>query len=65
MYQIRLTNIDNKTVQNREVGSWRDHAREVFASCKRKSDTFHSPPLTLELIDPDGNVELSHNINPA
>jgi hypothetical protein len=58
MYQIKLTTPDGvETV--RGAGYWRDAAREKFGDVRAKMTT-QNASFTVALIDPDGEVELTH-----
>ena len=49
MYQIKLIR-DGLLVDSKDLGSWRDHAVEVYGSVRRKLERSNSP-LTVELYD--------------
>jgi hypothetical protein len=58
-YTLELKTMDDKLVDRKELGYWRDNAREEFARIKWKMGHINTTGK-LELIDPDGKVELSH-----
>ena len=60
MYILNLKTIDGDIVDSKELGNWRDHAREKFAYTRRRLETINTTG-TLELIDSlTGTVELTH-----
>ncbi len=61
MYILELQDKSGNMVEQRDIGHWRDHAREVFAGARRRLQQTDKP-LRLILIDTDSNsVELEHN----
>jgi hypothetical protein len=58
-YTLELKTADNKLVDRKELGYWRDNARETFARIKWKMGHINTTGK-LELIDPDGKVECTH-----
>lgn len=50
-----------KPTIKRNVGTWRDNAREQFASCRERfKRSALGTEYMLVLRDPEGNVELSY-----
>ena len=49
MYQIKLIR-DGRLVDSKDLGSWRDHAVEVYASVRRSLERSKSP-VCVELYD--------------
>jgi hypothetical protein len=58
-YSLELKTNDGKLVDHKDLGYWRDNAREEFARIKWKMGYINTAG-TLELIDPDGEIELTH-----
>ena len=59
MYFLQAKNTAGELVANKELGSWRDNAREQFGTMKRRMIAAKCPG-TLVLIDHAGVVELKH-----
>jgi hypothetical protein len=58
-YLLELKTNDGKLVDRKELGTWRDNAREEFARIKWKMGYINTAG-TLDLIDPNGKVECHH-----
>jgi hypothetical protein len=58
-YSLELKTNDGILVDHKDLGYWRDNAREEFARIKWKMGYINTAG-TLELIDPDGEIELTH-----
>jgi hypothetical protein len=43
--------LDGKVIESRDLGTWRDHAVERYASACRKAEQFYYPePMALQLV---------------
>jgi hypothetical protein len=60
MYILILKDTKGNALKSRELGSWRDHAREVFAGTRARLNTA-GKPFILELVDTyDNTIELTY-----
>ena len=57
MYKIQLK-FNGQTINEKEVGNWRDHAREKFAQVKRAIQPVNGKNQQLILLNPENEVEL-------
>ena len=63
MAQFKLVMKRNRgnVVNTREIGSWEDHAREIFGTTRRKLVHNKDIHLNLTLVSPEGEILLEHN----
>lgn len=62
MAQFKMVMKRNRgnVVDKRDVGSWEDHAREIFGTTRRKL-MHNGIPCNLTLVNPEGEIILEHN----
>ncbi len=58
MYTLKLA-FNGVVINEKQVGSWRDHAREQFVKVKRAIAPVDGKDLELTLYTPENGVELT------